>query len=215
MRNRKAPLEKELKYFLTKRDYDKLLRNSRKRVLRTVKQVNVYFDDNNLRLRKKRIGLRVRIENEQKCTLTLKEPSNIRSKKVPKLKVRHEWECSLPFLLAKQVVRGKTPIGSLKREPIEVLKHHFSPYQIEKLLPLGSVKTLRTFVPAEQGILLEIDRFKMFGRKFYELEVETQEPVLADQTVRQLLKKLKIPCRPITKSKLGRFLDLWKKERRR
>ncbi|NDC23773.1 MAG: CYTH domain-containing protein [Proteobacteria bacterium] len=215
MRDRTPPLEKELKYFLTKRDYDKLLRASRKEVLTTLKQLNVYFDDNALRLRKKRIGLRVRIENQDKCTLTLKEPSKIRSKKVPKLKVRHEWESALPLSLAKQVIKGRAPIGSLKKKPILVLKHHFSDSQIKKIMPLGSLKTVRTLVPADHGILLEIDKFKMFGRKFYELEVETHDPVLADQTVRSLLRKLKISCRPITKSKLGRFLDIWKKERRR
>ncbi|NBX76223.1 MAG: CYTH domain-containing protein, partial [Proteobacteria bacterium] len=149
MRDRKAPLEKELKYFLTKQDYDKLLRASRKDILKTLKQLNIYFDDNALRLRKKRIGLRVRIENQEKCTLTLKEPSNIRSKKVPKLKVRHEWESALPLSLAKQVIKGKAPIGSLKRKPIEVLKHHFSDNQIKKIMPLGAVKTVRTLVPAE------------------------------------------------------------------
>jgi len=214
MQDRQPPLEKELKYLLTKKDYDALLRASKKRIVKSIKQVNIYFDDNSLRLRKKRIGLRVRIENEQKCTLTLKEPSKLRSKKVPKLKIRHEWECSLPHTLAKKVIKGKTPIGSLKRIPITILNHHFSESQIEKIIPLGAVKTLRTFVKADQGVLLEIDKFKMFGQKFYELEVETHDPVLADKTVRSLLKKLKIPCRPITKSKLGRFLDLWKKDQR-
>ncbi|NBX83852.1 CYTH domain-containing protein, partial [bacterium] len=49
-----APLEKELKYYLSKEDYDTLIKATRKRVVKTVKQSNVYFDDPSLRLRKKK-----------------------------------------------------------------------------------------------------------------------------------------------------------------
>ncbi|MFM8268763.1 MAG: CYTH domain-containing protein [Pseudomonadota bacterium] len=215
MSKTKAPLEKELKYFLTKRDYERLVRSSRKEIIKLVKQVNIYFDDASLRLRKKRIGLRVRIENERNCTLNVKEPSKIRSTKVPKLKVRHEWEVGLPFALAKKLIKGHVSISSLNKKPIQVLKEHFSEEELKKIVPLGSVKTSRTYVKTDRNILLEIDKFKMFEQKFYELEVETEEPVLADKVVRTLLKKQKIPYRPITKSKLGRFLELWKKENRR
>ena len=78
---------------------------------------------------------------------------------------------------------------------------------------MGSVKTSRTFVLADKNTLLEIDKFKMFKKKFYELEVETHQPSQADKVVRALFKKHGIPYRPITKSKLGRFLDLWKKQK--
>lgn len=215
MGHKKAPLEKELKYFLNKKHYDRLLRALRKQVVKSVKQVNIYFDDPSLRLRKKRIGLRVRIENAEKCTLTVKEPSKIRSIKVPKLKVRHEWETDLPFPLAKKLIKGKVLIGTLNKKPIQVLKSHFSEKDLKTITPLGSVKTSRTYVRTENNVLLEIDKFRMFEQKFYELEVETHDPVLADTVVRTLFKKHKVPYRPITKSKLGRFLDLWKKERRR
>lgn len=215
MNSSKAPLEKELKYFLSKKDYERLIKASRKQIERSVKQTNFYFDDKKLALRKKRIGLRVRIENNSTCTLTVKEPSKLRSKKLPKLKIRKEWEVTLPLSLAKKLIRGKISISSLNTRPVQVLKQYFSKDYLETIQPLGAVKTVRTLVLAEKDTLLEIDKFKMFQQKFYELEVETENPVEADKVVRTLLKKHGIACRPITKSKLGRFLDLWKKQRKR
>jgi len=209
------PLEKELKYLLTKKEYDALMRACRQDILKSVDQTNFYFDNQSLQLRKKRIGLRVRIENASKCTLTVKEPSKLRSTKLPKLKIRKEWESRLSLATAKSLVKGKTSIASLNSKPIRVLKNHFSKEQLKKVSPLGSVKTSRTFVMADHKTLLEIDKYKMFKKKFYELEVETHQPVIADAVVRSLLKKHGISYRPITKSKLGRFLDLWKKQRDR
>jgi len=215
MSKSRAPLEKELKYFLTKKDYDTLLKASRKNIKKSVKQTNFYFDDKDLNLRKRRIGLRVRFENNSRCTLTLKEPSNQRSSKLPKLKIRREWEVDLPLLLGKRLVKGQTSISSLSAKPIQILKKYFSQSELEAIHPLGSVKTVRTFVLGDKKTLLEIDKFKMFQRKFYELEVETDRPLAADQVVRALLKNHGIAYRPITKSKLGRFVELLKKKRRR
>jgi uncharacterized protein YjbK len=206
------PLEKELKYFLNREDYIKLLRVSKKRVIKKVRQTNYYFDGPRLQLRKRKIGLRLRIEDGQIGTITLKEPSRRHSIKVPKLKVRHEWETKVPLELAKDILKEKRAITSLRYKPIQILKNRLSYKSFNNISLLGSVKTIRTFVAAESDVLLEIDKFKMFQKRFYELEVETQDPELADKVVRTLLKKHKIKCRPITKSKLGRFIDLWKKE---
>lgn len=214
MTAKKAPLEKELKYLLTKKDYDTLVRACRKKVVGLVTQTNFYFDDSSLSLRSKRVGLRVRIENNKHCTLTVKEPSNLRSKKVPKLKIRKEWESRLSLQAAKKLISGKVPIHSLKSKPIQILKTHLSWEQLIHISPLGSLKTTRTFVLADKSTLLEIDKFKMFKKKFYELEVETNHPSHTDKVVRTLFKKHGISYRPITKSKLGRFLDLWKKNKK-
>ena len=213
MATKMPPLEKELKYFLDKEGYSALIRATRSKVVGTVRQTNIYFDDSTLRLRKQKIGLRIRIQDGNKATLTLKEPSGIRSKKVPKLKVRHEWESPIPLKTARNLIKRKTAIHALSHTPIKMLKKRFSKEELKRIGPLGSVKTIRTFALAQKGVLLEIDKFKMFNKKFYELEVETQSPEIADKVIKGLLKDLHIPYRPITKSKLGRFLDLWKKSK--
>lgn len=211
MARTKAPLEKELKYLLKRQEYEKLIRVSRKRILTKIKQTNIYFDDSSLRLRKNKIGLRVRLENGKDCTLTLKEPSKLKSKKVPSLKVRHEWESRLPLSLAKELINGKVFIGSVNKKPISILRKRIPIKQLSKIRALGAIQTVRTLVQADKDTVLEIDKYTIFQKRFYELEVETQTPEKTDRLVRHLFSKHGISCRPITKSKLGRFLDLWKK----
>ena len=75
------------------------------------------------------------------------------------------------------------------------------------------METVRTIVKAPKKLELELDRFKMFDKKFYELEVETSKPREADKLVRVMFEKYGIPYLPITKSKLGRFIENWKRSR--
>lgn len=204
-------LEKELKYFLTKQDYQKLLSACKKHVDRTVRQTNFYFDDTSLKLRKKRIGFRIRLLDRKRAIITLKHPAKGISPKVPSLKIRHEYEEEIPLKTAKAVLSGKKHILEVDADPVRVLKTFFPKGYLKRIKPLGSVDTLRTFVRPKRSLELELDRFKMFKQKFYELEVETTNPRAADREVRALLQRCGIPYLPTTKSKLGRFIDEWKR----
>jgi uncharacterized protein YjbK len=143
--------------------------------------------------------------------LTLKFPAKGKQSAIRSLKVRKEYEEHLPFRAAQDIVAGKRDIISLARTPIRVLKGLFSSDHLENIHSLGYLETVRTIAHLPEGTELELDRFRMFGREFFELEVETETPKAADQTVRALFHVLNIPCHPISKSKLGRFLELWKK----
>lgn len=204
-------LEKELKYFLTKQDYQKLLVACKKHVGHTVRQTNFYFDDPSLQLRKKRIGFRIRLLDRKRAVVTLKHPAKGITPKVPSLKIRHEYEEEIPLKTAKAVLKGKKHILDVDANPVRVLKTFFPKAYLRRIKPLGSVDTLRTFVRPRPRLELELDRFKMFNLKFYELEVETTNPHAADKQVRALLQKCGIPYLPTTKSKLGRFIDEWKR----
>lgn len=213
MPNKQAPIEKELKYSLTKSQYDSLIKASHQLKSKTTKQINYYFDDPLLRLRKRKLGLRIRLEDNQKSTLTLKEPAKQKQSKLTKLKVRYEWESPLSLTTAKRVIALEKPISSINKKPIRVLKQHFSQKDLTRITLLGSIKTTRTLVYLKKGLTLEIDKYKMFDQRFYELEVESQFPEQADRGVRAFLKKHQIPCKPISQSKLGRFIDCWKKRK--
>lgn len=178
---------------------------------RTVRQTNFYFDDQTLQLRKKRIGFRIRLFDQKRAVITLKHPAKGIAPKVPSLKVRHEYEEEIPLKMAKAVLSGKKNILDIDAGPVKILKTFFPKGTLKRLKPLGSVDTLRTFVRHKRTLELELDRFKMFKQKFYELEVETTSPRAADKAVRALLQKCGIPYLPTTKSKLGRFIDEWKK----
>jgi len=189
MTRTKAPLEKELKYFLKKQEYEKLIRISHKKIIGRVKQTNFYFDDSSLRLRRNKIGLRIRFEDDGGCTLTLKEPSKLKSTKVPKLKVRHEWESPLTPQLGRELVSGTVALSTLKKKPITILRKRISLDTMNRIKNLGAIKTNRTFIRAEKNTILEVDKYKIFQKRFYELEVETQKPEVADQVVRALLSR--------------------------
>jgi len=203
-------LEKELKYFLNKTDYWTLRHSVSPHSDRKVSHINYYFDDPRLRLRAKRFGLRLRLVDGIQAVVTLKHPSGA-LESLSALKIRKEYESTIPLKQAKLIVRGKIPITDLKIMPIRVLKKHFSMEQLKKLRPLGAIKTTRIFFKTPEGVEAELDRFRMFDKRFYELEVETNRPKTADKAIRKLFKQVKIPYLPNQKSKLARFLDLWKK----
>lgn len=209
---KKGNIEKELKYALTKREYQKLLKACRRRVQRQDHHLNCYFDDSKLRLRKQRYGLRVRIVNGKHAYITLKHPARPGKKTVRSLKVRKEYEEPIPYKTAKSVIKGKKRVADLRSIPIRILKHHISREAVQRVRPLGTIRTVRTLVRTNGGsIELEIDKFKLFGHTFYELEVETFRPKRADLVVRALFRQNRITYHPITKSKLGRFLEEWKR----
>lgn len=205
-------LEKELKYYLTRQDYQKLLGAWEKKIRYSVHHTNYYFDDAKLRLRKKRFGLRIRILDGKKAVVTLKHPAKGPVADVPSLKIRHEYEEEIPYKTAKLVIKGKKKLIDVDATPVRVLRSMFPKSYLTKVRPLGSVETVRTIVQAPKKLELELDRFKMFNQKFYELEVETSNPRRADRTVRVLFEKHGIPYLPITKSKLGRFIENWKRK---
>jgi len=214
MNKLRTPVEKELKYYLTKTQYEKLIKSSGPDQIRTIKQINYYFDDSLLRLRKRKLGLRIRLEDGQTGTLTLKEPVGKLHPKLRKLKIRYEWESPISIATARSIIKHKKSIASLNKKPIRILKKHFSDKELSGLKTLGTIKTTRTLISLSKGLTIEIDKYKMFDQKFYELEVESHHPEEADRSVRIFLKKHRIPYRPISQSKLGRFIECWKKRNR-
>ena len=206
-------LEIELKYLLSRQDYRTLIRNFRRKICKTVYHTNIYFDDSKLRLRKKHIGLRVRFLNGNRAIVTLKHPAKKKTAKVPSLKIRHEYEEEIPYRLAKKIIRRRAHLRDLDILPMRVLKRFYDDKLISRIRPLGAVETVRTFVKHRAGLELELDKFEMFRQKHYELEVETEKPKQADASVRELFRELGIPYHPITKSKLGRFIQEWRRRR--
>jgi uncharacterized protein YjbK len=202
-----------LKYFLTRRDYDRLLKACRPHIDKKIHHTNYYFDNDRLKLRKRRFGLRIRLLDKRKAVLTLKFPAKGRAGRssVKSLKIRHEFEEPIRMQAAKAIIKGKRQVTELKILPIKVLKKAFPRNHLDFIYPLGAVETVRTIAKLPKSIEIELDRFQMFGKRFYELEVETEKPKSADKAVRNLLRENKIPYHPITKSKLGRFLELWKR----
>lgn len=208
-------LEKELKYYLDRKSYERLLKICGKKILKRDQLITYFFDDKKLNLRKNRFGFRLRTNGGRAATLTLKYPDKRASKGPAGFKVRREFEVRIPLTKAKDVLKGKLPVYELKAAPIRVLKRHFRKDYLEKIRLLGAMKTRRTLARLDPNFRVEIDKYEFFGKRFYELELETDRPHEAADTVREWLKSHDIPYIPLVQSKLSRFLDAWQKQKRR
>ena len=210
---KKNSIENELKYLLTEADFTKL-----KRYLKTVypfsikTQRNYYFDTSNLELRAKKIGLRIRYENKSRTPiLTLKFPAKSTVRALRAFRSRNEIEAKLNSKLAVGLLKARISFNQIKLPPIALLNSMVAASLIESMIPLGSMVNSRIKFKWTNGLVLELDRFKIFDQIFYELELETDKPKRGDLLVRELFKDLKIRYKPSGKSKLARFIELKKK----
>jgi uncharacterized protein YjbK len=168
-----------------------------------------------LGLRKKKIGLRVRILGSQKAIVTIKFPKPSKKNTISSLKMRYEYEAPIPVKVAKKILKGKKGIETLDIEPITILKSKTAASLFKRLVCLGELTTQRTIYHYNRDFSLELDESTYFGKTFYELEVETKKPKSTDKEVRKLLKKTNVKCRPENISKLQRFLKEWKQTKKK
>lgn len=206
-------LEKELKYFLDRKGYTKLMRICRTQIRKRDRLTNYYFDDEKLGLRKRRYGFRLRTNGGKDAKLTLKYPKQGAGRGPAGFKVRHEFEEKISLPTAQKLLKGRISLSQIDASPVRILRRHFSEDYLDRVKLLGSLKTTRTIAKLAGKFEMEIDRCEMFGKKFYELELETTAPVAGDKAVRALLEKHDIPCVPVAESKLSRFLDEWSRRR--
>ncbi len=178
-----------------------------------LKLINYYFDDLQLRLRKKKYALRIRIIDGSKVFFTLKYPAKQPKNAPQALKVRVEHEVEIPLSLAKRLLRETKGISDVNVHPMQILKRNFTKAMLAKVRPLGLIETRRAVIPMGRSLELELDRCKMFNKKFYELEVETNQPRKVDRQIKHLLEAHGIPYQPLTRSKFGRFIEEWKRRR--
>lgn len=192
--------EKELKYGLSKRDFEKLFAASKRRKTKT--QINTYFDTSDQALRKIGAGLRVRIEDDKRAYLTLKcaTPQTAASVKRGR-HLRREWECRLELREAKRLRARKMRMGALK-SPVHRRIEALIPGVAERVRVIGTVITRRS--PIRLGPFhAELDAWRVGKRKFYELELETTALAQAEKTLREHFRSLGIRAKPRASTKLA------------
>jgi len=202
--------ESELKYSLTAKEFKTLKKHLSSFAHDSKRQINHYFDSVNLNLKRKKIGLRIRITKKKAPILTVKFPKPHKTPNLAALKVRYEYEEPISNQDAQRVLRGGKGIHDLKATPVRILKQKVAQKYLDQLVKLGTLKNHRTTYKYTHGLILELDQFTYFGKTFHELEIETSKPNQADLKIRELFRNLKIKYRPEKQSKLARFLKEWK-----
>ena len=206
-----SSIEKELKYRLSVDEYRRLLRVLKPQIVRQSHLQTYYLDDPALRLRKRRCGLRVRITDGAKAAVTLKFPARGRGSRHKAYKRKHEFEKGIRFPTARKIIAGEVPITGLGSLPLQILRRMFPDSVLEGVGPLGCLTTYRTLARFE-SLDFELDRCLLYDKRFYELEIETEEPDETDATVRTLFRAHGIRYSPSTESKLAKFLKAWKRK---
>ncbi len=207
-------IETELKYALTKTEYNILKKQLDSFPHKTQLQTNYYFDSLSLRLQTKKIGLRIRTSGSNPPVLTLKFPKPSKKSLITSLKIRYEYEANLSIRETKDILAGKKRISTLSSLPLEILKTKIQPALMNRLINLGSLQTQRTLYRYSHGQALELDQSKFFNQKFYELEVETTTPRKTDRLIKKIFTENGIKYRAEKISKLERFLKEWKKQKK-
>ena len=206
------PIESELKYALSHDEYRRLLAHFPR--VKPQVQTNYYFDNpNGWPIRRSGGGLRIRLTEGRRATVTWKGPALKRPKGPRSLKVRTELEAEIPLATARKVIGGKRALTSLPIPPARAVAALVPLEALDGVVCLGSLANQRSTV-RYQRLLLEIDKTRCFQGTTYELEVETSAPVEAARLVRGLFRILKIRYRPRETSKLAFFLRAYRARRR-
>lgn len=194
-------MEKELKYALSRRSYEKLALLCDPSRGKT--QANTYFDDAHFSLRRKKAGLRIRIENGKRAFFTLKASiSRTEAGAKEGWHERQEWENPLALSAALGVVAGKRKLSSLRSPLLKTLNKNFPDIPLASLKRLGTLETWRMPLAVDR-FSGELDCWKVHGRTFYELEIETSSRTQCEAAVKKLFKDLHIPFKPRSTTKLA------------
>ncbi len=198
-----APLEKEFKFRLTPASLLALKRAGC--LIKTEAQTNHYFDVlPALPFAKSGVGIRLR-NQDGTFFFTVKMPS-LGGRKIRGLQIKREWEAKLTAAQASAVLKRERALTTFSNPPAVALLKHAKRLPLQQLQRIGQMKNIRLTVQFPNGLSLELDKFTIKNKVFYEAECETADPLNDRKKIKALWRSLKIPLQPETQSKLGRFL---------
>jgi uncharacterized protein YjbK len=183
-------LEIEYKNILSQIEYEKLFNHYNFSKTVPLTQENIYFDTADGELRKRHIGLRVRITDSY-VHLTMKQPV----KNHQKLETTEK----LTFIDGESIREiGKLSHGGEVADFLSTIN-----VALDDLEVIGKFKTIRHQQEIDgQDMVLDRCFFDYF--EDYELEVETTDPEVGMQFYQNLLQNFQIPQRPV-KQKIVRM----------
>lgn len=183
-------LEIEYKNILSQIEYEKLFNHYNFSKTVPLTQENIYFDTADGELRKRHIGLRVRITDSY-VHLTMKQPV----KNHQKLETTEK----LTFIDGESIREtGKLSHGGEVADFLSTIN-----VALDDLEVIGKFKTIRHQQEID-GQDMVLDRCFFDHFEDYELEVETTDPEVGMQFYQNLLQNFQIPQRPV-KQKIVRM----------
>ena len=190
-------LEVESKWILSREDYDALLASCR--ILKTVDQLNIYFDDN---WSLAQIGATCRIRlapGEQQFTLKFpaaRMKENARSSWEINLDLREVFDCKIGIV-------HHVDVSSLPRSATEAL----TALDVSHLDRVGRMRNKRRVVEWPGVGRFELDSFCLPGNEWmFEAEIETEDDDLRRALI-AAVRRVAPNAKPSEKSKFQRFRE--------
>ena len=168
--------------------------------MRTILQVNHYFETADRRLAAAHMMLRVR-EDDETATVTLKSDASLSGATLR----NREREARLPRRVWEETKAGKRNLAEATVPPVLAVLDTIGAEA--RLLEQGVLRNTRTVHPMAPGYTIELDRTTLPDDSVdFEIEVETDRPdeVLTD--LGRLLENYGIAYRAQTRTKYQRFL---------
>lgn len=180
-------IENEFKIMLTKEQYEKLFEIYD---LKTIVQVNHYYDTNDLQMSARHITVRVR-ELDGKFFLQMKLPTGVEHSRV---------ELSRELLSLPETLSAEE-LTALSEVECPSVKH------------IGTLKTTRSICKFDGGEL-DLDRSEYFNKIDYELEIEFTDEQAARSVLSEITEKLGVSAgSDVCTGKIRRFLEEYNKRR--
>ena len=207
-------IEKEIKFMLTKTDYEKLLTYLQEKGFKTtsINIENHYFDTDKLELLNTGVALRIRkLESVWIFTYKCRIKGKLYEQRRDGVLINEEIEEVIDEEIAKKILNGEKDIWSLEFPFLERLKNELKSENKnwwKDVASIGFMKVLRTkttLVP--YNIPWEIDKIEYGnGDMEYELESETDNLELAESLIYNIFSRIKIVPNPAKAPKIVRFL---------
>ncbi|MCJ1981315.1 CYTH domain-containing protein [Lactococcus carnosus] len=189
----KTNLEIEYKTLLSLSEFDQL--SKRFNHIKPIRQTNHYFDTPDLKLRKNKLSLRIRIFSDA-AEMTLKIPQRVGNM---------EHNLALTSQQAAAILKADSLLGhgALLQSMLDLLDQYT--INLDAIHTLGSLTTTRREYQTPIG-LMALDRNEYTNKVDYELELEVEDAGLGEQNFNTFLKENKIEYR-YARSKVVRFLE--------
>jgi uncharacterized protein YjbK len=189
------PVEREVKLRIRDRaGFERLL--AAVAPLRTLHQVNRYFDTPSRSLAAEGAAVRVR-EEEGRVVLTVKSGA----RRGPGRVEVEEWECDLDPVAWRAIELGEAPLATVAFEPLERVRAG------RPLVLVGRLENTRLEARAPDGTLFQLDETRFpWGETDYELEIESDDVAGALAAAKELLAKLGVAFDEHVRTKQERLL---------
>lgn len=197
--------EVEIKLGLEESEYRTIIDDLKDAMADELDQWNIFFDTKELTGRRNGMTIRLRqvksLHADPKWYFTVKGGGTF----IKGVATRPETECEISVDLAQKIM--ETPSQLFNNVP-KIIQAELEHCKEARFSIVGDMRTIRRVIPYH-GMVLECDEMMLpNGDRFYEIEIENDDPEASMKKIKDKLASLNIEVRPSPSGKIGRLMRL-------